>query len=71
MPDGCHGPKGERKHLKTTKKFFEPLAEALFKTKRNVTLICELPQPYKDAAMMKRVVTVLLTAKRKPSVVAL
>jgi deoxyribonuclease-4 len=54
-----YGPKGERKHLKTTKKFFEPLAEALLKTKRDVTLICESPQPYKDAAMMKRVVAEL------------
>jgi deoxyribonuclease-4 len=55
-----YGPKGERKHLKTTKKFFEPLAEALLKTKCDVTLICESPQPYKDAAMMKRVVTALM-----------
>jgi deoxyribonuclease-4 len=54
-----YGPKGERKHLKTNKKFFEPLAEALLKTRRNVTLICESPQPYKDAAMMKRVVAEL------------
>ena len=52
-----YGPKGERKHLKTTKKFFEPLAEALLKAKRDVTLICESPRPYKDAAMMKGVVT--------------
>ena len=52
-----YGPKGERKHLKTTKKFFEPLAEALIKTKRDVTLICESPRPYKDAAMMKKMVT--------------
>ena len=63
----AYGEKGERKHLKTTKKFFEPLAEALLKTKRNITLICESPQPYKDAAMMKRVVTALITAKKKPS----
>jgi deoxyribonuclease-4 len=66
-----YGPKGERKHLKTTKKFFEPLAQALLKTKRDVTLICESPRPYKDAAMMKRVVTALLSAKKKPSVVTL
>jgi deoxyribonuclease-4 len=52
-----YGPKGERKHLKTTKKFFEPLAQALLKAKRDVTLICESPRPYKDAAMMKGVVT--------------
>ncbi len=63
-----YGPKGERKHLKTTQKFFEPLAQALLKTKRDVTLICESPQPYKDAAMMKRAVTALMTAKKKPSV---
>lgn len=63
-----YGPKGERKHLKTTKKFFEPLAEALLKTKRDVTLICESPQPYKDAAMMKRVVTALMAEKEKPSI---
>ena len=61
-----YGPKGERKHLKTTKKFFKPLAEALIKTKRDVTLICESPQPHKDAAMMKRVVTALMAEKEKP-----
>jgi deoxyribonuclease-4 len=58
------GPKGERKHLKTTKKFFEPLAEALLKSKRDITLICESPQPCKDAVMMKRVVTALIDGKR-------
>ena len=63
-----YGPKGERKHLKTTKKFFEPLAQALLKAKRDVTLICESPEPYKDAAMMKRVVTKLIAAKKKPPV---
>jgi deoxyribonuclease-4 len=63
-----YGPKGERKHLKTTPKFFKPLAEALLKTRRDVTLICESPQPYKDAAMMKRVVTKLIAAKKKPPV---
>jgi deoxyribonuclease-4 len=63
-----YGPKGERKHLKTTKKFFEPLAEALLKTRREVTLICESLQPHKDAAMMKRVVSALLAAKKKTPV---
>jgi deoxyribonuclease-4 len=62
------GEKGERKHLKTTPKFFKPLAEALLKTKRDVTLINESPQPYKDAAMMKRVVTALIAAKKKTPV---
>ncbi|MGD8409885.1 MAG: TIM barrel protein [Desulfobacterales bacterium] len=58
-----YGPKGERKHLKTTKRFFEPLAEALLKSGKIVTLICESPQPYKDAAMMKRVATALMDAQ--------
>jgi deoxyribonuclease-4 len=53
------GAKGERRHLKTTPGFFKPLAEALLKTGRDVTLISESPQPYKDAAMMKRVLNKL------------
>ncbi|MGD2187394.1 MAG: TIM barrel protein [Desulfobacterales bacterium] len=64
----AYGEKGERKHLKTTKKFFEPLAEALIKRNANVTLINESPQPHKDAAMMKRVVNALLAAKKKTPV---
>ncbi|MDH3878523.1 MAG: TIM barrel protein, partial [Desulfobacterales bacterium] len=60
-----YGPKGERKHLKTTKKFFEPLAQALLKTKRDITLICESPQPYRDAAMMKRVLNTFDAAKKR------
>jgi len=63
-----YGPKGERKHLKTTKKFFEPLADALIKRNANVTLINESPRPHKDAAMMKRVVTALTAAKKKAPV---
>lgn len=54
------GPKGERKHLKTTREFFLPLAEALVGRSLDVTLINESPQPYQDAAMMKRVVGKLL-----------
>ena len=61
----AYGEKGERKHLKTTKKFFEPLAVALIKRNVNVTLINESPQPHKDAAMMKRVVSALIAAKMK------
>ena len=49
------GEKGERKHVVTQKKFFEPLAQELVKRKLDITLINESPQPYKDAAMMKRV----------------
>lgn len=54
-----YGNKGERKHIKTEKKFFEPLAAELVKRKLDVTLINESPQPYKDAAMMKRVLSKL------------
>ena len=50
-----YGEKGERKHIATKKKFFEPLANQLLKRKLDITLINESPQPYKDAAMMKRV----------------
>jgi endonuclease IV len=60
----AYGPKGERKHLKTTPKFFQPLAEALLKTGKDITLICESPQPYKDAAMMKGIVTALTATQR-------
>jgi len=59
-----YGPKGERKHLKTTPSFFKPLAEALLKARRGVTLICESPRPYQDAAMMKRLLLKLDTAKK-------
>lgn len=49
-----YGHKGERKHIITKKKFFEPLANQVLKRKLDITLINESPQPYKDAAMMKR-----------------
>ena len=61
----AYGPKGERRHLHTTPKFFRPLAEALLQTNRDVTLINESPQPFKDAAMMKRMVTELIAVKKK------
>jgi len=54
-----YGDKGERKHIETEKKFFEPLASELVKKKLDVTLINESPQPYKDAAMMKRILAKL------------
>jgi deoxyribonuclease-4 len=50
-----YGPKGERKHLKTTPTFFRPLAEELASRDLDVTLINESPQPYKDAGMMRKV----------------
>jgi deoxyribonuclease-4 len=54
------GPKGERRHLKTTRAFFLPLAETLVGRRLAVTLINESPQPYRDAAMMNRVIRQLL-----------
>ena len=62
------GPKGERRHLKTTKNFFEPLARELIKRKLDITLINESPQPYKDAAMMKKVVTAIVAAEKQTTV---
>ncbi len=46
--------KGERKHIRTTKKNFEPLAKELVKRKLDITLINESPKPYEDAMMMKK-----------------
>jgi len=60
-----YGPKGERKHVNTTPKFFKPLAKALLQTSRDVTLICESPRPYRDAAMMKRVIAALAASEKR------
>jgi len=51
-----YGPKGERRHLKTTPRFFMPLAEALAGRNVEATLISESTDPYRDALMMNRVV---------------
>jgi len=59
-----YGEKGEKKHVVTTRKFFEPLARQLVKRKLDVTLISESPQPYKDGIMMKKVLHDLLRSKR-------
>jgi deoxyribonuclease-4 len=50
-----YGPKGEKKHIRTTRKFFEPLARQLVKHNPDITIICESPEPYEDAMMMKKV----------------
>ena len=49
-----YGPKGERKHIRTTPEFFEPLARELVKHNPDITIISESPKPYKDAVMMKK-----------------
>ena len=60
-----YGPKGEKKHIRTTEKFFKPLARELVKRNPDVTIISESPKPYEDAAMMQRVVQ-NLSKKHKP-----
>ena len=51
-----YGPKGERKHIRTTKEFFEPLARELVKRNPDISIISESPMPYEDAVMMKKVI---------------
>ena len=51
-----YGDKGERKHIRTTKNFFEPLARALIKRRADITIISESPKPYEDAIMMKKLI---------------
>ena len=54
-----YGDKGERKHLRTTEEFFLPLAVELVRRDLDITVISESPEPYEDAAMMKKVVQTL------------
>ena len=58
-----YGDKGERKHKRTTQKFFEPLARALIKCRVDITLINESPKPYEDAIMMKKLIMKLESDK--------
>ena len=51
-----YGDKGERKHIRTTEKMFEPLAGALIRRQADVTIISESPKPYEDAIMMKKLI---------------
>jgi deoxyribonuclease-4 len=50
-----YGPKGEKKHIRTTPEFFEPLARELVRRNPDITIISESPKPYEDAVMMKKV----------------
>ena len=50
------GEKGERKHIRTSQSFFEPLARALINRSADVTIINESPKPYEDAMMMKKMI---------------
>jgi deoxyribonuclease-4 len=58
--------KGEKKHLDTTEAFFEPLAEALVRSRARATLVCESPRPLSDAVMMRRVLERLARPHREP-----
>ncbi len=51
-----YGPKGEKKHIRTTEAFFEPLARELVKRNPDITIISESPKPFEDAAMMQRMI---------------
>ncbi|CAB1074756.1 Endonuclease IV (EC [Olavius algarvensis Delta 1 endosymbiont] len=51
-----YGDKGERKHIRTTRQFFEPLARALIQHRADITLISESPKPYEDAIMMIKLI---------------
>ncbi len=51
--------KGEQRHIRTTKPFFEPLARALIDRKVDITIISESTKPYEDAVMMKNMITKL------------
>jgi deoxyribonuclease-4 len=50
------GDKGERRHIRTTRSFFEPLARALIQRRADITIINESPKPYEDAVMMKKMI---------------
>ena len=54
-----YGDKGERKHIRTTESFFEPLAKELVGRDLDITIINESPSPYEDAVMMKNVLQTL------------
>jgi hypothetical protein len=48
--------RGEKKHVRTTPKFFEPLARAMVAHNRDISIISESPKPCEDAVMIKRVI---------------
>jgi deoxyribonuclease IV len=45
--------KGEKKHIRLQPGYFRPLREALIRHGKRITLICESPEPFEDAVMMK------------------
>jgi deoxyribonuclease-4 len=45
--------KGEKKHIRLQPSHYRPLREALIRHGKQITLICESPEPFEDAVMMK------------------
>ena len=48
--------KGEKKHIRMQPADFEPLLAALVGHRKQATIICESPEPFEDALMMKAMV---------------
>jgi deoxyribonuclease-4 len=64
LPDSFHAhfsgieftAKGEKRHIRMRPAYFRPLLDALVRHRKQVTIICETPEPYEDAVMMKAMV---------------
>ncbi|MBN1502475.1 TIM barrel protein [Candidatus Woesearchaeota archaeon] len=48
--------KGERKHIPIDEKEFEKLAKELLRQKKDITIVCEAPDPFGDALRMKNII---------------
>jgi deoxyribonuclease IV len=48
--------KGEKKHIRLKSAYFHPLLTALIAHGKQATLICESPEPFEDAMVMKAMV---------------
>ena len=49
-----YGPKGEKNHVPVDVTEFKKLVALLEKYKKDVTIICESPDPYKDCEKMRK-----------------
>jgi deoxyribonuclease-4 len=65
LPDSFHAhfsgieytPKGEKKHIRLQPYAFKPLLAALARHRKHTTIICESPEPFEDAVLMKQMAT--------------
>jgi deoxyribonuclease IV len=48
--------KGEKKHIRMKPAYFHPLMKGLLHHRKEATVICESPKPFKDAIMMKEMI---------------